>query len=388
LLSEFPDQVKIRQEGTTLYVNRFDQRPATVAGNATPDSLTEEATSSLIDRALDDMLQDNRRVRASLFKQHLQKLSNGIFNEEAQGFDRFLKFLEEYPEKIRVEHEGTTLYVSRAGAVESGAGQAPATTTPSTVAPGSGQDGDQAKANGSLSKHDAVLILGQALEHLLSRQEKVRASLLKQEMLALSKGAFSEADLGYDTYRQFLEDQSDSIRVQQRGTTLMVRRPKAYVEPRLLHTHYRTELKKQGLRVVPSQVRLAILHDLVDLLERQPGVPWRRLIDHLADHYRRSGHLQVSKSRIGDVLRLARRAGIIKAANGGSLSASPVVLQVEGERIFQESVMRCDAIYLSQIARLDQPLELEEASIALYESPDRARYLKVILNRTIQNEQE
>ncbi len=387
LLAEFPGQVMMQQDGTTLFVTRPGHLAAAVTEKSNPKSLTDEATNSLVDQALDDMLQDNQRVRASLFKQQLQKLSNGIFNEEAQGVDRFLKFLEMYPEKIRIEHEGTTLYVSRPGTDALDSNNEPADRMVSTVAPDNGRDGVQANSNGALSRQDAVALLGQALDHLLSNQEKVRASLLKQEMMALSKGAFNEADLGYDTYRQFLEDQSSSLRVQQRGTTLMVRRPKAYVEPKMLHAYYRTELKKLGLRVVPSQGRLAVLHDLVDLLRRQPGVPWRQLIDHLADRYRRAGQLEVSKSHIGDVLRLARRAGIIKAVNGGSLSASPVFLEVEGERSFQESVIRCDAIYLSQIMDLDQALDLEEASIALYESPDRSRYLKVILSRYVTNEQ-
>ncbi len=163
----------------------------------------------------------------------------------------------------------------------------------------------------------------------------------------------------------------------------MVRRPKEYVAPDLLHAHYRTELKKLGLRVVPSEVRLAVLQDLVTLLERQPGVHWRQLIDHLAGHYQQGGRLQVSRSHIGDVLRLARRADVIEATDGGSLSSSPVFLRLDGERLFQETVIRCDAVYLEEISRLDQPLDLKEAAIALYESPDRVRYLKILLGRYV-----
>jgi hypothetical protein len=200
-------------------------------------------------------------------------------------------------------------------------------------------------------------------------------------MQELSDGVFDENLQGDDNFRSFLEHYPALIRIQQKGTTLLVYRPEDYISPEELYLFYRSLLKKQGLRVVPSNVRLLIIKDLIALLQHQPRLVWRRLVDQLAVHYQEDGQDEVSKSYINDVMRIARRAEIICVDNGGSLANAAVHLDVKGDRVFQDAVIRCDMTYLHEIQSLQNPIDLNEAAKALYEDVGHARYLKVILSR-------
>ena len=306
-------------------------------------------------------------VRASVMKQRLQELSKGAFDEALQGYKTFRRFLDHYPDLVSVTQEGSTLYVCRAEEISR-----PQTTLK-----------DQ-----RLSRSEAKVLIGQALDELLVDQSRVRASMLKQKIQELSNGAFDEHQLGAESFRQFLEGYPDVVRIQQRGTTLLVQRPNDYVRPDQLHLRYRSALKKRGLRVIPSEIRLMILKDLVALLGHQEQIQWRKIVDRLAGYYQSHGREDVSKSYVNDVLRLARRAAVIRVQNGGSLAKAPVALQIAGERRFQEAVIMCDATYLAEIRAIDGQLDLDQASIALYENIGHTRYLQVILNRYAQNGQD
>lgn len=365
-LSAFPEVVHLYQEGTTLFVRRpgDGQSPQLVKPN--PRQLSAEEVQQVLAQALSDVLAGRDMVRASILKQRMQELSDGAFDEGLQGDKTFRKFLDRHQELVGVVQEGSTLYACRAGA-----------------------DADRAtvSGNGTLSEPKAAALIGQALDELLVDQTRVRASLLKQKMQQMSHGAFDESALGADSFRHFLERYPAVVQVRQRGTTLMAQRPDDYVRPDELHLLYRSMLKKHGLRVVPSEVRLVVLKDLIALLSHRDQLQWRQIVDRLASYYEGAGRADISKSYVNDVMRLARRANVLSVRNGNSLAKAPVSLRIAGDRVFQEAVIKCDATYLQEILATEGVFDLDQASIALYESVGHTRYLQVILNRYLDGEQ-
>jgi hypothetical protein len=296
----------------------------------------------------------------------MQDLSDGAFDETMQGDKSFRKFLDHHSDLVIVEQEGSTLYARRTGS---------APNNHPTV------EGKQ------LSPEEALALLQTAISELLIDQSRVRASLLKQRMQELSNGSFDEDRLGYETFREFLDHYPELIQVQQKGTTLLVHRPENFVEPEELHLLYRSSLKKRGLRVVPSEYRLQILKDTITLLEHHRKLEWRQLVNQLVDYYVRNGREEISKSYVNDVLRVARRAMVVGVDNGRSLAKAPVYLRINGQRAFQDAVIRCDVTYLKEMQNLVDPFDLEQASVALYESVGHVRYLKVLLSRFSENGQ-
>ncbi len=366
-LSGYPNQVKMYQEGTTLYVCR----PSTPIGNesivANSKRLSKEEVSALLEKAMGQLVGADEKVQASLLKQHIQELSKGAFNENKQGIKSFRKFLEHHQQIVRVEQEGTTLYVRRA---DSGA----ADKTAEPINP--------------VSIEDAEQLLATALNKLVTEeQSRVRASLLKQEMQTLSQQAFNETTMGFDSFRDFLAQFPATAAFQQKGTTLYVFSPEKETEPIILHLHYRSELKKRGLRVIPSEIRLSVIKDIIAKLQHSSTITWRELVNELASNYKSQGKNDYSKSYVNDVLRVARRAKVVSVENSGKLATSPVFLQLTGNRMFQDAVMFFDLTYLTEIQSLGSPFDLEEAAVALYDSVGHTRYLKVILNRFSSNGQ-
>jgi uncharacterized LabA/DUF88 family protein len=359
-LSEYPHLVQLHQEDTTLYISRPGKAtaaPQTDNGDHTR-YLNDDEIRALLERSLNELLQNGQPVRASLLKQSMQELSDGAFNETLQGDKSFRKFLDRYADQVRIEQEGSTLYVSRHAG---------------------NQTNNGAAADKTLSPKATSQLLQQALEELLVDQPRVRASLLKQKMQELSDGDFDETQQGYENFRHFLEHYPELVTVQQKGTTLLAQRPENLVDQAELHLHYRSNLKKRGLRVVPSAVRLEVLRSLIEMLRKVGQAPWRELVDAIAE--KNGGELEISKSFVNDVLRLARRAEVVGVGTANRLAAAPVSLQLAGGRVFQDAVIRCDATYLKELQALGLPFDLEEASLALYETVGHARYLKVVLNR-------
>lgn len=364
-LSNHAGIVGTYQEETTLYVCR----PSAVNGKEKPakaiQPLSEQDIESLLEKALAELVENEEKVRASLLKQHMQKLSGGAFNDNKQGTKSFRKFLECYQQIAYVEQEGTTLYVRKAS-------DAPSEQPVQVIEP--------------VTIDDAEQILESALSQLITEEQtRVRASLLKQEMQNLSNQAFDETELGFESFSDFLSHFPETAAIQQKGTTLYVFPPEQEAEPVELHLLYRSELKKRGLRVVPSEIRLCVIRDMIASLQRHSDIAWRDLVNELYDSYQSQGKLDYSKSYVNDVLRAARRAEVVGVRNGGKLATSPVYLQINGNRLFQEAVMRFDLTYLKVIRSLGSRFELEEAAVALYESVGHTRYLKVIMNRFSDN---
>ncbi|MCI0394098.1 MAG: NYN domain-containing protein [Chloroflexi bacterium] len=367
LLQDFADVVQLEQEETTLYVTRPGKKPVQKSKNGAPSRISDSDIAALLQRALAELTEDEPLVRASLLKQRMQELSSGAFDEIQQGDRSFRKFLDRHKELIVVQQEGSTLYVGP-----------PTQADPAFLAIGR-----------RLSDDDARELLQRALDELLAEQPRVRASLLKQRMQELSNGVFDESHQGDASFRHFLERHADMVHVQQKGTTLLAFRQEFQAEePAPRHQLYRTQLKKRGLRVVPPEVRLDLLRDIVTLLQNKPEIEWQQLVDNLVAYYQNKKQEEFSRSYINDALRLARRANVVQVRNGGRLADATVSLQIGGERLFQEAVMRCDAAYLGEIQALGEPFSLDEAAVALYDDAGRARYLKILLNRYSHSHQE
>lgn len=49
---------------------------------------------------------------------------------------------------------------------------------------------------------------------------------------------------------------------------------------------------------------------------------------------------------INAIVVLARRAGLLCARSRAHLATAPVLLALDGDRLYQESVIRCDMVYL------------------------------------------
>jgi len=233
----------------------------------------------------------------------------------------------------------------------------------------------------NLSDAEVEELLVKALEQLLENDtSRVRASILKQRMVELSKGAFDQTQLGNGSFSKFLARYPHLIIVEREDTTTYIRRHKQEEETAVLHELYRSKLKKQRFRVIPASERLIILKDLVQTLDQREDLRWRQAIDTIADAYQEDGK-DISKNMINAVMLVARQGQIIRTLKGKSLATAPVLLLVEGPKRFQEAVVRCDATYLRQILELPEPFDLREASLALYDSPNYTAYLDMLMKK-------
>lgn len=231
-----------------------------------------------------------------------------------------------------------------------------------------------------VSELQVEALLDRALTELLDGQKRVRASILRQHLSTLTNGGFDRSPHADGSFRTFLQQYPKLVAIEQEDTTTYVRRPqkKQSQSDRALHLQYRTCLKKQKLRVVPSKKRLMILKDLLQVLQQRPGIRWRGLINLLADQYR-AQEQDVSKNKINATLLLCRRAGVIKIRKGDSLSKAPVSLQLDSPKLFQEAIIRTDAAYLREILGLSEPFDIEEAALALYETTQHVPYLERLI---------
>lgn len=234
----------------------------------------------------------------------------------------------------------------------------------------------------NLTEADVKKLLQQALKKLLVEGNiRIRASILKEQMVVLSRDAFEQSPFGNGSFRKFLNRYPDIVEIEQDGTTIYARYPQKEKTPLVpLHKKYRSGIKKQRFRIVPASIRFIVLKEVIRVLSEQKDFHWRQLIDTLSASYQK-GESPVSKNMINDVLLVARQGGVVKTLKGKSLATAPILLQLDGDNIFQESVIRCDAAYLSDILELDDPFDLKEAAIALYDSPKYENYLKMVMDK-------
>lgn len=233
-------------------------------------------------------------------------------------------------------------------------------------------------------------LLVQARDDLLTEDvTRVQASVLKQRMNDLSNNNFDHSKYSEGNFRQFLGNYPDLVEVKHEDTTTFVSRPQLRPEVPLLHLKYRTGLKKQRLRVVlPSDLRITILKELIATLRRNPEMQWRELLESLFDYYMNLGMSDVSKNAINDILLLARKSQIIRTLKGNSLATAPVKLQLSSDKPLKGAVIHCDAAYLQAIQSLVEPFDIREAALALYDSTDYVDYLQVVMQKYAQNNGE
>ncbi len=232
-----------------------------------------------------------------------------------------------------------------------------------------------------LTEDEVDGLLVKALEDLLDDDtERVRASILKQRMVELSKGAFSQTHFGNGSFSKFLARYPQLVIIEREDTTTYIRRHIVETETAVLHEQYRSSLKKLRFRIIPAADRLVILKDLILTLDEEGQLRWRQVIDMMAQKYNADGK-EISKNMINAVMLVARQGQIIRTLKGKSLATAPVLLMLEGPKRFQEAVVRCDATYLRQILELPEPFDLTEAALALYDSVNYTAYLEMVMKK-------
>ena len=232
-----------------------------------------------------------------------------------------------------------------------------------------------------LTEAEAEVLLTKAVDSLLAGDERIRASVVKERMIELSGGQFGRFQYSDTSFSKFLSRYPGRITVEKDGTTTYVRRAAGQTARPELYRRYRSALKKQKLRVVPPRLRLVVLKEMIQTLQKEDGIEWRELIDRLAARHPGIEDGETSRNMINAMVVLARRAGVVRTLKGRTLATAPVLLAIEGDKLFQESVIRCDMVYLEAIRSLAEPFELEEAALALYDQPSYAPYLKHLLIR-------
>lgn len=232
-----------------------------------------------------------------------------------------------------------------------------------------------------LSENEAEVLLGKAVDSLLAGDERVRASVVKERMIELSGGQFGRFQYSDTSFTKFLGRHSGRVVLEKDGTTTYVRRAADQSAPTELHRRYRSILKKQKLRVIPPRLRLVLLREMIEVLQQRDGLEWRELIDRLAELHPGEEEGEASRNMINALIVLARRAGVVRTLKGKTLSTAPVLLALEGPKMFQESVIRCDMAYLEAIRALPELFDIEEAARAIYDQVSYAPYLRQLLAR-------
>ncbi len=232
-----------------------------------------------------------------------------------------------------------------------------------------------------LSEKEAEALLGQAINSLLAGDERVRASVVKERMIELTGGQFGRFQYSDTSFTKFLGRHAERITLEKEGTTTYVRRAEAPAGQSELHRRYRSALKKQKLRVIPARLRFALLKEMIGVLQTDDGLEWRELIDRLVELHADDEDGEASRNMINSLIVLARRAGVVRTLKGKTLSTAPVLLALEGKKLFPESVIRTDMTYLEAIRALPEPFDVEEAALAIYENVGYAPYLRQLLAR-------
>lgn len=238
----------------------------------------------------------------------------------------------------------------------------------------------------TLTQEDINGLFHEAIDDLLAKEARVRASVVKQHLMFLSNGRFSQTPAGSGSFRQFLNNYSDQIAIEQQDTTIYVTRlhkgptPKASTTGSALHKKYRTHLKKLRLRIVPPRERLTVIRDLIRLCQEQPDIQWRAITETLNDRYKETD-LPISKNLINAVLLVARRAQVLQTTRNRSFATSPVTLNLNTNQPILETVLRCDGVYLQEIINLEEPFQLHEAALALYDSEKYIPHLNRVMEK-------
>lgn len=229
-----------------------------------------------------------------------------------------------------------------------------------------------------LADAEIEALLVRSLDSLLSEDECVRASVLKERMIELSDGQFGRLQYTDTSFTKFLGRFPNLLTVEKDGTTTYVRRAGSPVAQPDLYRRYRSELKKQKLRVIPPRLRLLFLREMIAALQAEPEIKWHELIDRMTGSEQATAE-GASRNMANAMLVLARRAGVTRTLKGRSLSNAPVLLAIDGAKPFQEGVLRCDAVYLEAIRNMSESFDLKQAALALYDQASYEAYMRHVM---------
>ncbi|MBN1873110.1 MAG: NYN domain-containing protein [Anaerolineae bacterium] len=190
--------------------------------------------------------------------------------------------------------------------------------------------------------------------------DAVNGSQLKMMMLKMDP-TFNEADMGYPQFRNFLEAQSDLVKIALRDQVLWVSlKPAAMLEPaedELLQ--YRLALSTAGLRLLDPHTRTDILLDLYTLFSEAAGVyTLDKAIIQLKVNYDTDNILR-SREEVQEVARLVKYADVwLSPPQSWQLDALALRNDVQA----QEFVDRSESAYL--VVMIQNNLELQSAPLA------------------------
>ncbi|HNT75214.1 MAG TPA: NYN domain-containing protein [Anaerolineae bacterium] len=207
-----------------------------------------------------------------------------------------------------------------------------------------------------------LLLLG-AMRTLLPQVggESVNASQLKLMMVKMDS-TFSETDLGYRQFRDFLESQSDLIQVFVEDKTLMAAlKPTATIEPvqdQLLE--YRVVLSATGLRLMDPPARTSILRDLFTLLSEHPDLyTLDQAVGQLKAKYDADNVLR-SREEVQEVAKLVKYANVFAIA---PQSWQLDKLNLQPDLQISDFVDYSESAYL--VALMQQNIEINPGLLAL-----------------------
>ncbi len=224
-------------------------------------------------------------------------------------------------------------------------------------------------------------LLATAVEQLLRNQKEVQVSVLRQKMGVMSNNMFNKSHYA-GSFGKWLGNYPEIVTVYQEGSTMSVRKPteKEKTPSRPLHTQYRSQLKRNRLRIIPSEERITILRSIIAYLQQEKKWRWRDLIDHLYKQYEKAG-AEISKNALNATFLIARRGNVIKTEKDRSLKSAPVSLLIKGEQLLKQAVIRCDTAYIREISGMSLPFNDKEVALALYDDVARTPYINALLKK-------
>jgi uncharacterized protein (TIGR00288 family) len=209
----------------------------------------------------------------------------------------------------------------------------------------------------------------------------VFAGRLKQIMLGLDS-SFTEANYGFQRFRDFLEANQDALEIQEEGLQLYVSLrpgsgPVAGVQPRGapaaplsvkpsgdLGQRYRNFLRESGPRVVEPGPRQQVAADFLTTLQAQPRpISLTLAADLLKDRYDAENAV-MQKVAVNDVARLIIMSEALGYAGGQPAGDAPVLVP---EGLASDTLnLACDAVYAWRIIEGGLPLHTEALASVLY----------------------
>jgi len=198
----------------------------------------------------------------------------------------------------------------------------------------------------------------------------VRGSPLKMMMLRLDP-LFNEAELGYRQFRDFLESQSDLVKVDRSDKDIVVQlKPSVATDSSQEESlEYRVALLGAGLLLMDPHIRASILQDLYRMLHDAPGVyTLNELALRLKARYDAENILR-SKEQVQEVVKLLRYADIFES-QPKSWNLDPLTLQFD--LTAQAFVDCCESAYLVVFLKNNLPISPDIIARLLFGTLDQS----------------